>query len=73
MKTELELQALRNAIKLEGMEVRQSYTNDSRKTVGVYFLTHNKNCVSPTVCYDKLNHFIAGFNRAVEILTKTKN
>ena len=70
------LQALENALnsnELDGLRVREKYFEDKRKTQKKYYVTFNETIISPVLEYDKMNHFILGFNRANEILSEAKN
>jgi len=65
-----ELQALQNAsnsVKLPGLEVKEKFTDDKRRTVRYFFLTLNGNSISPVLDYDNMNHFILGFIKAERI------
>ena len=63
METITQLEALNNAVvsmNLEGLKVRQYIQHDNRKKIGKFFLILNGTSISPTLNYDKMNHFILG-------------
>lgn len=66
-----QLEALNNAVvnmNLEGLEVLQYIQHDNRKKIGKFYLRHNGNCISPTLDFDKLNHFLLGMSKMKKIL-----
>lgn len=66
-----QLEYLNNAaqsIPIQGIEVMQKQQTDKRKTNPVYVLTINgTSCISPTLDYDKMNHYILGMTRACKL------
>ena len=70
METTTQLEALNNAVvsmNLEGLEVRQYIQHDNRKKIGKFFLRLNGTSISPTLNYDKMNHFILGMMKMQNI------
>jgi hypothetical protein len=67
MKTQTEQQSLQNAANKVGAIVTPFYMEDKRKKQR-YFLKYGETVVSPTLCYDKLNHFIYGMIRMAQII-----
>lgn len=71
MTTTKQLEYLNNAaqsIPMQGIEVVEKHQQDKRKTKPVYVLTINgTSCISPTLDYDKMNHYILGMIKAFKI------
>lgn len=68
-----ELEALQNAVtsvNLEGLKIRQVYSEDNRKKINRFTLDLNGLVISPVLNYDKMNHFILGFSKAKKLLSK---
>jgi len=69
-KQKMQFESLNNAVistELENFKVVISHQNDKRKTTPLFFLSHNNVTISPTLDYDKMNHFILGFSKALKI------
>lgn len=69
-----QLEALNNAAtsaNIQGLSVLEAYQNDKRKTIPLYCLVLGNETVSPKLNYDKMNHFILGFNKALKLFKPT--
>jgi len=69
------LEALKNAVRsanLEGLNVEIHIPNDKRVKQDLFLLSFRSTSISPVLNYDKMNHFILGFSRALRI-TKELN
>lgn len=65
-----ELEYLKNAVnysQVENLEVHIWLDNDNRKKIPKFVLTHKKNTISPVLNYDKMNHFLLGFNKCIKL------
>lgn len=65
-----ELESLQNAVisvNLEGLKIRQVYSEDNRKKTNRFTLDLNGLVISPVLNYDKMNHFILGFSKAKQL------
>lgn len=71
MNNQLEaLQNMANEIPLFGIKIIQTCQTDKRKTKPMFFLSIMGTSVSPTLEYDKMNHFLLGFVKASKLLTQ---
>lgn len=56
------------ALPMQGIEVIQKQQTDKRKTTPVYVLKINgTSCISPTLDYDKMNHYILGMIKSFKL------
>lgn len=71
MSLQAELDALQNATSDLGMKAYVKYFDDYRKKPK-FFVKLGMECISPVLDYDKMNHFLLGYRRAIEIIKRTK-
>lgn len=64
-----ELEALTNAANSYSIHLRvfEAYQQDKRKNTKKYFLQYGNLTISPTLDFENMNHFILGFNKAMNI------
>lgn len=58
---ETEKQLLQNAADQIGLTIYEAGQHDQRKTIKKYFACQGIKGVSPTLNYDKMNHFLLGW------------
>jgi hypothetical protein len=64
------LESLQNAVQstnVEGLQVEPIQPRDKRKKAELFLLSLNRTCLSPVLDYDKMNHFLLGFSKALKI------
>jgi len=64
------LEALQNAARntnVQGLEIKPIQPIDKRKKAELFLLSLNRVCLSPVLDYDKMNHFLLGFSKAIKI------
>jgi hypothetical protein len=64
MKTQTELEALKNFATSLGLDVVVAYQNDKRKKTK-YVISLNGNWISPMLDYDNANSFMLGYKKRV--------
>jgi len=66
---QMEYEALFNALrsnKLDGYEIRVQDNNDARKKTTFYLIDDTKLSITGCWSYEKLNHFIMGYGKAMK-------
>ena len=51
-----------------GLVINERFTQDKRIKTKTYFATFNGTCVSPTLDYNQLNHFLLGWRNALKTI-----
>lgn len=70
LKANAQQESLQNAVnstKLERLTIHKYLQSDKRKTTPLFVLALNNCSISPVLNYDKMNHFILGFSKALKI------
>ena len=65
-----EMQSLQNMADVINLTVNHKFEQDKRRTINKYYATKNRTCVSPILPYDQFNHFLLGWLKCTQSLTK---
>lgn len=61
-----EIKALQNAADDLNLKIYEQFQQDKRRKIKKYFAQRGNDTVSPTLNYDQLNHFLAGWRMSIK-------
>ncbi len=65
-----ELEALKNFGERLGLSIKECHNEDKRKTIKLFFAMNSDSIiVSPPLDYEKLNHFLLGWNNCLKFIS----